>query len=387
MRQNGKGAAFNGVSRIAARKIIVIKRHCSVHSCCSAVTVLGGRVVKRLPLVHALTVENLTHEAIEALARRHDVEAVADDIPIFAFGVPARAKGAVWAQEIPYEPRDLSARVAEVPWGVRRIRAPEVWTKTRGEGVKVAVVDTGIESTHPDLVGRVVGGYSAVGSSFEDENGHGTHVAGIVAASGVPGGVFGVAPRAQLFAVRVLDAAGSGTLSDLIDGLSWTKRSGAHIVNLSLGSPSGHPLLERAIEALRASGMLVVAAAGNSGPELGTVGFPARYKGVIGVGASDPSDEIPAFSSRGAGVDVAAPGVAIRSTWIGGTYRTLTGTSMAAPHVAGASALLWSASPAARTACAALLLTAERLACCSEAAQGRGLVQVESAYTKAKLLW
>src|SRR5690606_26050352 len=117
-----------------------------------------------------------------------------------------------------------------------------------------------------------------------------------------------------------------GTLSDLIDGLSWTSGSGAHIVNMSLGSPLNHPLLERAIKALLQRGILVVAAVGNSGPELGSVGYPAKLEGVIGVAASDREDGIAPFSSRGEGVDVAAPGVGIRSTWIGGGYRTLSGT-------------------------------------------------------------
>src|SRR5690606_13760420 len=199
--------------------------------------------------------------------------------------------------------------------------------------------------------------------SYEDENGHGTHVAGIVAATGAPGGVFGVAPKAELLAVRVLDENGSGSLSDLIDGLSWTSGSGAHIVNLSLGSPLNNPLLERAIKALIQRGVLVVAAVGNSGPQIGSVGYPAKLEGVIGVGASDRDDGIATFSSRGCGVDLAAPGVGVRSTWIGGGYRTMSGTSMAAPHVAGVCALLWSRAQEARSARAAIMVTAERLGC------------------------
>ena len=372
------------MSPIFSRKIIVLRRHVSDRPCCLAISILGGRIIKRLPLVHAVAVDNLTKEALDALSRRSDVEAVADDMPIFAY--PAKGTGVTWAREIPYTRDILEREAAEVPWGVRRIRAPEVWARSQGEGVKIAVVDTGIESNHPDLKGRVIGGYSAVGSSYEDENGHGTHVAGIVAAIGAPGGVYGVAPKAELFAVRVLDARGGGSLSDLIDGLDWTKGCGADIVNLSLGSPYDHPLLERAINALRQSGALIVAAAGNTGPELGTVGFPARYKGVMGVAASDRADKIAEFSSRGQGVDITAPGVGIRSTWIGGAYRTLSGTSMAAPHVAGATALLWKTAPFARSASTAILLTAKRLDCWPRSAQGRGLVQAEEAYVTARRL-
>ena len=375
-----------GVSSIYSRKIIVIRRNASDQACCLAVCVLGGMIVKRLPLVHAVAVAGLSREALETLARRPDVEEVADDIPIFAFSRPSSRASVARSTEIPVPPGLLERQAAEIPWGVRRIRAPEVWARSRGEGVKIAIVDTGIESTHPDLKDRVVDGYSAIGSSWEDENGHGTHVAGIVAAIGAPGGVYGVAPRAKLLAVRVLDERGSGTLSDLIDGLSWTSRSGADIVNMSLGSPMNHPLLERAIQALIRQGVLVVAAAGNSGPHIGSVGYPARLAGVIGVAASDREDNIPAFSSRGEGVDVAAPGVGIRSTWIGGEYRTLSGTSMAAPHVAGACALIWKETPRARETCAAILLSAERLACWPASAQGRGLVQAENAYAAARRL-
>src|SRR5690606_37466456 len=127
---------------------------------------------------------------------------------------------------------------------------------------------------HPDLRERIGGGYTALGKGFTDENGHGTHVAGTIAAAGVAGGVYGVAPRAELFPVRVLDESGSGSLSTLIDGLTWCVQAGIEIANISLGSPVGSTALERAVRRAAERGVLLVAAAGNSGPRDESLEYP-----------------------------------------------------------------------------------------------------------------
>ena len=146
----------------------------------------------------------------------------------------------------------------------------------------------------------------------------------------------GVAPRARLYAVRVLDADGSGSISGIVDGIIWCANNGIQVANMSLGSSQPSPTLERALRYAKAMGVVVVAAAGNSG---GSVGYPAAYPETIAVSASDVNDKIAEFSSRGAEVDFIAPGVSIVSSAMDGGFANFNGTSMAAPHVAGLAAL------------------------------------------------
>jgi subtilisin len=234
-----------------------------------------------------------------------------------------------------------------VPWGVDRIEADLVWKSYDGDPVKVAVVDTGIDTAHPDLMANLKGGVSAVSytRSYNDDNGHGTHVAGTIAAVNNAIGVVGVAPAAGLYAVKVLDRRGSGYLSDIIKGLEWVVANDMDVVNMSLGTTAYSASFESAVNATIASGVVVVAAAGNSGPGDNTVNYPAKFADVIAVSATDSSNLIASFSSRGPEVDLAAPGVSIYSTYKGQTYSTLSGTSMAAPHVAGVAALVLMTAP------------------------------------------
>jgi len=229
-----------------------------------------------------------------------------------------------------------------LPWGVDRVEADLVWGTTTGDPIKVAVVDTGIDTTHPDLTANLKGGYSAVKytRSYNDDNGHGTHVAGTIAAANNSLGVVGVAPKADLYAIKVLDRAGTGYLSDIIKGIDWAVSSKVNVINMSLGTSSYSPTFEAACRRATLAGITIVAAAGNAGPGLSTVGYPARFADVIGVSASDSTNMLASFSSRGPEVDVAAPGVSINSTYKNKTYATLSGTSMASPHVAGIAALV-----------------------------------------------
>ncbi|MFA6004442.1 MAG: S8 family peptidase [Elusimicrobiota bacterium] len=235
----------------------------------------------------------------------------------------------------------ISALRPEIPWGVERLRAPAAWDYTEGKGVRVAVVDTGINFEHKDLRGKVDGGYDAFTKSeareaYLDKNGHGTHVAGTIAAIRNNKGVVGVAPRARLYAVRVLDADGSGSIAGIIDGLIWCANNGIQVANMSLGSSQPSDTLQRALRYAKSRGVIVVAAAGNSG---GSVGYPASYPETIAISASDPKDKIAVFSSRGPEVKFIAPGVNVVSTSMDGDYANFSGTSMATPHVAGLVAL------------------------------------------------
>ena len=165
----------------------------------------------------------------------------------------------------------------------------------------------------------------------------GTHVAGIVAAIDNEIGVIGVGPKIDLYAVKVLDRRGSGNLSDVIEGLEWAISNGIQVVNMSLGTASNVLSFQEAVQRVNAAGIVQVAAAGNN---YGAVIYPAAYSEVIAVSATDNTDTIASWSSRGPEIDLAAPGANIYSTYKGSTYKTLSGTSMAAPHVAGTAALV-----------------------------------------------
>ncbi len=253
-----------------------------------------------------------------------------------------------------------------VPTGINRIDG-ELSSTISGDGsgtvdVDVAVIDTGIDTSHKDL--NVVGGKNcSSGRSFKDGNGHGTHVAGTIGARDDGIGVVGVAPGARLWAVRVLNNAGSGTWSSVICGIDWvTANAGTiEVANMSLGgggsdsSCSGSDALHKAICASVAAGVTYVVAAGNASDdarnhvpaaydEVITVSALADFNGLAGGGASatcraDVDDTFADFSNYGSDVDIIAPGVCILSTWKGGGYNTISGTSMASPHVAGAAAL------------------------------------------------
>jgi subtilisin len=235
----------------------------------------------------------------------------------------------------------IAAIRPEITWGIDRVHAPAAWQFTEGKGVRVGIIDTGIDANHPELIGQVDGGYDAISKTtlkenWQDQNGHGTHVAGTVAALRNGKGVVGVAPKARLYAVRVLDADGSGQLSDVIDGIIWCANNGIQVANMSLGSGQDSETMHNAVRYAAATGLIIAAAAGNSG---GAVGYPGSYLEVISVSASNINDEIAPFSSRGPEVDFIAPGVDVVSSKMGGGYVSYSGTSMATPHVTGIVAL------------------------------------------------
>jgi len=289
------------------------------------------------------------------------------------------------------------------------VGAPTLWAlNVRGSGQRVAVLDTGIDYTHPDLGGclgagcKVMGGWDYINNDADplDDNGHGTHVAGIAAANGL---LKGVAPEARLLAYKVLDKRGSGKASDMIAALERALADGATVVNMSIGGPGSpdDPLCQ-AVNALTEMGVVVVIAAGNEGSAFKSVSSPGLASQAITVGASDKSDVLAIFSSRGPAVsqadvlkpDLLAPGVAIYST-VPKTgnysspdgYRSLDGTSMAAPHVAGAAALLRELHPAwtPEMIKAALQNSARDLGC-NPLAQGSGRLDLTSAASLTTLI-
>lgn len=263
-----------------------------------------------------------------------------------------------------------------VPTGINRIDGDLSKTKS-GDGsddvnVDIAIIDTGIQLNHPDL--NVFKDVSFVGTTNgNDDNGHGTHVAGTAAAKDNDIGVVGVAPGARLWAVKVLDSAGSGTISGVIAGVDYVTQHANEIdvANMSLGCKCDSAALETAINNSVAAGVTFVVAAANSHEDAGTFS-PAKYPSVITVSALADSDgkcgaqgaatqygaddSFASFSNYGTVVDVMAPGVNIYSTWLNSGYNTISGTSMASPHVAGAAALYKSLNPSATPSAVATYL-------------------------------
>jgi len=283
------------------------------------------------------------------------------------------------------------------PWGIDRVDAPAAWTTSVGTGIRVAIVDTGIKNDHADFkdsggTSRVVLGPTFVNGSknSKDDNGHGTHCAGIAGASDNSIGVVGVSPGCTLVAVKVLDRKGSGWLSGVIAGIDWAAGN-ADVISMSLGSTSPLQALEDSVNSAVAQGVVVVAAGGNEG-EIGNPPlYPAAYASVIAVAATDSSDAVPSFSTHGSYIDIAAPGVSVLSTWKDGYYATLSGTSMATPHVAGAAALLiGSGVTSVANIRAALQGTADDINAATlpgvDSAIGNGLLDVEEAVTGVQTL-
>ncbi|PGH09501.1 hypothetical protein GX51_00606 [Blastomyces parvus] len=232
-------------------------------------------------------------------------------------------------------------------WGLPRVSSKSgsngtdyIYDSTAGEGVTAYIVDTGIEIDHSDFGGRATWGHNTADSDDTDCNGHGTHVAGTVA-----GTEYGIAKKSSLVAVKVLDCAGSGSNSGVIEGMEWAVTDATSngdpkksVMNMSLGGSTSQATNDAAA-AVVSAGIFLAVAAGNEGADAGT-SSPASEPTVCTVGASDSSDVMAEFSNHGELVDVFAPGVDIVSTYIGGGTDTLSGTSMASPHVCGLGAYL-----------------------------------------------
>lgn len=239
--------------------------------------------------------------------------------------------------------RTVHASGQSVPWGINRVNAPAAHSRgVRGGGVKVGVIDTGIEYTHEDLSANYKGGHDFVNNDNDpkDDNGHGTHVSGTIAAVDNSVGVIGVAPSASLYGIKVLNRNGSGTFADVIAGIDWAAQNGMDVANMSLGASVGSSGLRSACDNAYNSGVLLVAAAGNSYGA--PVEYPAKYSSVVAVSAIDQRDKLASFSNYGKEIEFGAPGMSVLSTYKGNRYAYGDGTSMATPHVAGVAALVYS---------------------------------------------
>ncbi|MGP7819354.1 S8 family peptidase [Niallia sp. 01092] len=280
----------------------------------------GGKIEKKyrfMPVVYV----NLTDKAAQALSTNPNISYVEENGLVHITG-------------------------QEISWGVPHINADDVNNLGgTGKGVKVGVMDTGIDYTHEDL--RVDGGETFVDgtSDYMDDNGHGSHVAGIISALNNDVGVLGVASEANLYSIKVLDSNGNGNYSDVIEGIEWAILNNIDIINMSFGTNTSSRSLQNALDEAYKAGILIVASAGNSGySKKGTIEYPAKYSSVISVGAIDQYDHRAEFSSVGKELELVAPGVQINSTIPKG-YAVYNGTSMSAPYVSGVATLLMQLSP------------------------------------------
>lgn len=304
------------------RVIITFKEYVSDREMDDTVKDVGGAIAESYGEV-AVAAAEVPADSLDRLAKDPDIQHIEEDVII-----------------------KLNAQMED--WGIKATNAPVAWqSRFSGEGVKIAVIDSGI-APHADLT--IAGGVSTVNytSSYKDDQGHGTHVAGIIAARDNTVGVKGIAYRAQIYAVKAFNQNGEAYLSDLIEGIDWAITNKMDIVNVSAGSRTDSTAFRAVVDKAYANGLLVVASAGNIGTAAGTgdnVSFPARYDSVIGVAAIDRYGNRAEFSSTGPTVEVAAPGVRIFSTYLGNEYAYSSGTSMATPYVAGMLALMKQAYP------------------------------------------
>lgn len=231
----------------------------------------------------------------------------------------------------------------KIGWEITAYNLPETWKTTQGEGVVVAVLDSGCQLDHPDLKDNLLPGKNFVerGKPPLDENCHGTHCIGIIAACNNDLGIVGVAPKTKIIPVKVLDKKGSGNLQNVADGVRWAADQGVDFITMSLGSPTPTPILESAIKYAASKGIVTWCAAGNAG-KTRQIFYPANCKDTLGIGAIDQNFDRANFSCTGDDLDFLAPGVDILSTVPENWYAVLSGTSMANPFVVGLACLLLS---------------------------------------------
>lgn len=399
------------------RKIIIFREGAQDADRDDAVRRHGGLSRRRLSRLNGLVADMPEHQ-IKALRRHAKVKAIHDDVPM-------RGDGAIVFVPVP------APVVEEYPWGQHAVGIPAARQLLTGlplAGVRVAVMDTGIDSTHPELQSSIVGGYNAVSggnpNNYQDDNGHGTHMAGIIAAAGNGQGFIGTVHQPLISAVKVLDSTGHGYLSDFLNGMDWIMANNIRVVNMSLSFDADSPLLHQAIQEMHEAGVIIVASAGNrckgttandsggddsggddsggddsggddSGgdnatpctieqdPLQGGVKYPGRYPEVIAVGGVDINNQRGSYSRTGPEVTLVAPGGSsatgkILSTIQGSQYAYGSGTSQATAYVTGAITTVLQIAPTLTSSQVLTLLQTTAMDLGLPATeQGVGLVDVE----------
>jgi subtilisin family serine protease len=299
-----------------------------------AVTDMGGKVVSKIAALNAYAIEfgDLKAKRIRS-ANAAKLRELREDERFSS----AEANVVYRANDTPNDP----SFGEQYAWG--KISAPAAWDVTRGSSLTtIAVIGTGVQRSHPDLDAKILPGYDWVQNDTAPDDGHGhsTHVAGTAAAETNNGiGGAGMCPGCRIMPLRVLDNSGSGSLADVANAITYAVDYGARVINLSLGGP-GSTTLQQAVDYAVSRGAFLACAAGNDNTSSTTNAYPGAYPGCFAVAASTSSDVRSSFSNYGSWVEAAAPGSSIYSTWLNSGYNTISGTSMATPHVAGLAGLL-----------------------------------------------
>ncbi|RAL25684.1 S8 family peptidase [Thermoflavimicrobium daqui] len=304
------------------------------------VKAIGGKVFYISRFTPTLTAMIPDQKYLSVLKKDPDLMYISRDQ---TFSLPFYHVKKIFSPSIMMKANQMHLSKQVIPWNIQR-----VWGKhylNSGQGIRVGVIDTGIDLNHPNLAKNVKGGINIIhpSKSPQDDNGHGTHIAGTIGALKNRVGVVGIAPKVSLYAIKVLDSSGMGSLSNLIKGIEWGIANHMHILNISIsGGKNIPPVLQKIVKEAVSRGIIIVAAAGNHGSTSGqgdTVEIPARLSEVISVAAVNKSNERASFSATGKMVDIAAPGVDILSTYHQKRYAVLNGTSMATAHVSGVMAI------------------------------------------------
>lgn len=349
----------------AAQKIITFSDGVGPEAQARLAGTRGGRIVKYFPFINGALADFPDNVRTADLKRAPGVASAEDDLELYWLGseepplsleaAQALARSLLAGEPAPAQPPAVSTppapiappyvstanaqgQIDRLPWSASRLQVTRAWSLTKGKGARVAVIDSGVDCSHPDLAPNCLPGYNALapGELPQDEKGHGTHVAGIIAGALNWSGMAGMAPEASILPVKVLNSSGSGKVSQIIDGLQWAVARKPDIINMSLGGPNHSEAQGKAVKAARKAGILVVCAAGNDG---GTVNYPAAFEDAVAVTAMDFSNKLTDFSCRGPETDFIAPGVKIFSASPGGKFTLASGTSQAAPHISGLAAL------------------------------------------------
>ncbi|MVP02532.1 S8 family peptidase [Paenibacillus lutrae] len=294
----------------------------------------GLSAVQDLKLIHAISCPVRSYSD---LAKHPAILSIEEDSAVNIQLVPRKKARTSDDSDTSYESTQI------IPWGVQQIKAPDAWKKSKGSRVSVGVIDTGIDFYHPDLQASVARGINILNRHQLpiDDNGHGTHIAGTIAAAGKRMGIMGVAPKAVIHAVKAFDMNGSAYVSDIVAGIDWCVRNDLDVINMSFGMRTYSQALEDAVTNAYQAGTVVVASSGNDGKSA-QIDYPARFSNVFSVGATTKTNKVAPFSNQGKRIDIYAPGESIYSCWLQGKYNELSGTSMATAHVSGVIALMLS---------------------------------------------
>lgn len=353
--------SLSSVYTVGGQPQLIVKRRYGIQAVSRVKNVKRVRATQIAGVeVNAVTDGNL-QAAIEALRADPTVEYVE---PNYRMSLP---EGADMRSNLPVAEANVNFPGA---YGPKLTQGLQAHAKTTGQGQVIAIVDTGVDLKHPDLAQRMVAGTNTVDArgTANDDQGHGTNVAGIAAAdNNAQAGITGMAPGAKIMPIKVLGADGSGSDASVAEGIRWAADHGATVINLSLGGPSASQTGADAVKYALSKGVVVVAAMGNNGT--GQKSYPAAYPGVLSVGATDINDKVTSFSQYGTWISVTAPGYSILSTYpthrvssnddyeankaayekngmrLTQKYAYVTGTSQATPHVAGLAALVRAANP------------------------------------------